>query len=501
LKVMLNELLPDHHELPELLIEGITNDSRKVGSGDLFVAVTGLNVDGRSFIADAQEKNAVGILCEPPRPEIELEIPIVAVKNLKASVGNIASRFYGNPSDQLLVVAITGTNGKTSCSHFIAQGLSAMGTRCGVIGTMGYGTLTSAKGAAAKGAQYRPLKNNVSGTDLTTPDPIVLQEYLAYLVDDDCSAVALEASSHGLAQGRLNGTQINVAVFTNMTRDHLDYHADFDSYHESKQQLFSWEGLKTAVVNLDDEFGRRLCSSIGDGVEVLAVSASSSEADIYGKDIRLHDDGLSFSVCSPWGEAKVRSPLVGRFNVHNLLSTLGVICSQSYGFEEAISVISEIGMVKGRMEVIRNPGQPTVIIDYAHTPDALDKALQATKEHCLGELWCVFGCGGDRDKGKRPLMGEIASTHASHVVITDDNPRSESSLVIANEIAHGVVAGVDVEIEADRRTAIWKTLSNAGSRDVVLIAGKGHEEYQEVSGKKLAFSDHDVVGDYVSSSQ
>ncbi len=493
---MLSELLPGHQELPELLVEGITNDSRLVNSGDLFFAMPGLRVDGRSYIADAKARNAAGILCESPGPGVEVGIPVVAVKNLRASVGDIAGRFYGNPSEDLLVVAITGTNGKTSCSHFIAQALSGLGARCGVIGTMGYGAIVA--GNAAKGAQSLSLKNSGSGKDLTTPDPIVLQEYLANLVSDACSAVALEASSHGLEQGRLNGIQIDVAVFTNMTRDHLDYHADFESYQKSKQQLFAWESLKTAIVNRDDEFGRRLCSSIGKGVEVFSVSTSSSEADINGKDIQFHDDGLSFSVCSPWGEAKVRSTLMGRFNVQNLLSTLGVICSQGYALEEAVSVISEIGMVKGRMEVIRNPGQPTVVIDYAHTPDALDKALQATKEHCRGELWCVFGCGGDRDTGKRPLMGEVASTHAGHVVITDDNPRSESSADIASEIIRGVVAGSYVEVETDRRSAIWNTLSNAGCGDVVLIAGKGHEEYQEVAGKRLAFSDHEVVDDYVS---
>ncbi|MCZ6501777.1 MAG: UDP-N-acetylmuramoyl-L-alanyl-D-glutamate--2,6-diaminopimelate ligase [Gammaproteobacteria bacterium] len=497
---MLNDLLPDQHDLPKLVIQGITDDSRMVEQGDLFIAVPGMTVDGRDFIKDVEARNAAGVLCESPAPQVEISIPVVAIENLKTRTGDIAGRYYGNPSSQLLVVAITGTNGKTSCSHFVSQGLSIMGARCGVIGTMGYGTLTDTNGDLASNEHPWSLKTTSPAAGLTTPGPINLQKHLAYLVNDSCTAVALEASSHGLEQGRLNGTQIDVAVFTNMTRDHLDYHKDFEGYQKSKQKLFAWEGLKTAIVNRDDEFGQKLCQSISDGVEVFSTSISGSEADIYCRDIHLDNDGLSFGVSSPWGEATIKSPLMGRFNAHNLLSTLAVLGSQGYAFDETIRAISNIGMVKGRMEVIRNAYQPTVVIDYAHTPDALEKALQATREHCGGELWCVFGCGGDRDKGKRPQMGEIASQVASHVMITDDNPRSESSMVIANDIFKGVVPGADVEIETNRRAAIWKVLSKADPGDVVLIAGKGHEEYQEVLGKKLAFSDHEVVRGFVSKS-
>lgn len=497
---MLNDLLPDQHDVPKLAIGGITDDSRLVEQGDLFFAVPGMKVDGRDFIEDVVARNAVGVLCESPVPQVEVSIPVVAVDNLKTRTGDIAGRYYGNPSGQLLVVAITGTNGKTSCSHFISQGLSAMGARCGVIGTLGYGTLTDLNGGLSSPGLPRLLKTTSSQAGLTTPGPINLQQHLAYLVSDSCTAVALEASSHGLEQGRLNGTEIDVAVFTNMTRDHLDYHKDFESYQKSKQKLFAWEGLKTAVVNRDDEFGRKLCASMGPGVEVFSTSVVGSEADIYCRDIHLDAGGLSFDVFSPWGEALIKSPLMGRFNVHNLLSTLTVLGSQGYAFEKIISAISNIGMVKGRMEVLRNENQATVVIDYAHTPDALHQALRSTREHYDGALWCVFGCGGDRDKGKRPLMGEIASTLADHVMITDDNPRSESSMVIANDIVKGVVPGVEVEIETNRRTAIRKVLTSADPDDVVLIAGKGHEEYQEVLGKRLAFSDQEVVRNFISNS-
>ena len=497
---MLNDLLPDQRDLPKLVIAGITDDSRMVEQGDLFIAVPGLKVDGRDFIKDVEARNAAGVLCESPAPHIEVSIPVVAIDNLKTRTGDIAGRYFGNPSSRLLVVAITGTNGKTSCSHFISQGLSAMGTRCGVIGTLGYGTLTHLDGGLSSPALPGLLKPTSPGGGLTTPGPIDLQKHLAYLVNDSCTAVALEASSHGLEQGRLNGTQIDVAVFTNMTRDHLDYHKDFEGYQKAKQKLFAWEGLKTAIVNRDDEFGQELCETVSKEVEVFSTSISSSEADIYCRDIQLDADGLSIDVSSPWGEASIKSSLVGRFNAHNLLSTLGVLGSQGHVFEEIISAISNIGMVKGRMEVIRYKNRTTVVIDYAHTPDALDKALQAIREHYGGELWCVFGCGGDRDKGKRPQMGEIASTLADHVMITDDNPRSESSAIIADDIVKGLVPGTDVQIETDRRTAIWKVLSDASPGDVVLIAGKGHEEYQEVSGKRLAFSDHQVVRDFISNS-
>lgn len=483
MSIMINELLQDfdNEGFPNLVVQGLTDDSRKVNPGDLFIAVPGLNTDGRNYIQEVADRSAALVLCEPPAPKISVGIPVVEISDLKSVTGCIASRYYGDPSSQMLVIAITGTNGKTSCSHFISESLSNLGRKCGIVGTMGYGTI-----------------GHLSGPGLTTPDAISLQKCLADLLDDSCQAVSIEASSHGLEQCRLNGTQIDVAVFTNITRDHLDYHKSFDDYKKTKQILFQWEGLKTAIINIDDDFGVELCDLISGKVEVLSTSTLSSDADVTSSDVRLDSHGMKFKLVSPWGEGTVRSPLMGRFNIANLLSTAALLGSQGYPFLEIVKMLSRIGVVRGRMEVVRGEGCASVLIDYAHTPDALEKALLATREHCDGELWCVFGCGGDRDKGKRQQMGEIASRIADHIMITDDNPRSESSIEITKEIARGVLDGTDTQIMTDRREAILKVLAQAKSDDTVLIAGKGHEEYQEIKGKRVSFSDFNIVEEFIS---
>jgi UDP-N-acetylmuramoyl-L-alanyl-D-glutamate--2,6-diaminopimelate ligase len=483
LSIMINQLLPDIDSkgFPELEVHGITDDSRKVEPGDLFIAVPGINSDGRDYIQTVAEKSAGLVLCEPPAPDVFVDIPVVEFRDLKSNIGRIASRYFGDPSSQMLVVAITGTNGKTSCSHFISEALSTLGQKCGTVGTMGYGTV-----------------GHLTDAGLTTPDAINLQKYLAALQEDSCKAVSIEASSHGLEQHRLNGTTIDVAVFTNITRDHLDYHNSFDEYKRSKQALFQWPELKTAIVNIDDEFGLELCSVISKKVEVLTTSTLIGIADVTSSDVHLDNSGMEFKLISPWGEGTVKSPLMGRFNISNMLSTTALLGSQGFPFPEIVKTLSGLGVVRGRMDVIREEGCPTILIDYAHTPDALDKALQAAREHCEGELWCVFGCGGDRDKGKRRQMGEIASRVADHTMITDDNPRSESSSVITGEILKGAAVKKDVQVVTDRRSAILKVLGEASNKDTVLIAGKGHEEYQEINGKKYSFSDYKVVEDFVS---
>lgn len=485
---MLKKLLPDEVDLPELVVRGISGDSRKLKQGDLFVAVPGLSVDGREFIGEADKKQAAVALCEPPAPALDTSMPVIEIVNLKSRTGDIASRYYGEPSGQLLVVAITGTNGKTSCSHFIAGALSSLGLKCGVIGTLGYG-----------------LPGDLNESFMTTPDAIDLQDHLAYLVNETCRAVTLEASSHGLQQGRLNGTLVDTAIFTNITRDHLDYHESFEDYQDCKKLLFTWKGLKTAIINIDDEFGVELretvSNSINKDVVVYTTSTHNRQADVHCRNICLDQNGMSFELVSPWGEATIASPLMGEFNISNLATTAALLGSLGYDFKAIVWALSNVEAVKGRMEVLRHANQPTVVIDYAHTPDALAKALLATKQHCKGDLWCVFGCGGDRDKGKRPEMGEIASRLAAHTMITDDNPRSETSVSIVDDILPGVISGSDVKVETNRRLAIRKVLMSAGSGDVVLIAGKGHEQYQEVMGEKLAFSDHEVVDEFVGRSE
>lgn len=469
---MLSELLPDIAMPIDLAVSGLTDDSRKVAPGDLFLAAPGAELDGRAFIVDAIARHAGAVLAEPPANVQGIEVPVIEVADLGQRKGEIASRFYGEPSESLLIVAITGTNGKTSCSQFVADALGKSGKPCGIVGTLGYG---------------KPGALREAG--LTTPGAIELQKRLSSLLAEGCEAVSLEASSHGLAQGRLNGTAIDIGVFTNITRDHLDYHDTFAGYKRAKQLLFEWPGLKGAVINGDDEFGRSLAASMPAGVQTITYSLESSACDVFCSDVSYRKDGFDAEVMTPWGGGAVSSNLLGKFNVSNLLATISVLGLLEYDLSETLSIASALATVPGRMDRIAREGAPVVVIDYAHTPDALEKALEALASHCQGSLWCVVGCGGDRDRGKRPQMGRIASTLADHAIITDDNPRTEDSAVIIADILEGVDQ-TTVTVEPDRATAIRLAISGAGKDDIVLIAGKGHEDYQEVNGKKLFFSDY-----------
>ncbi len=481
--MMLDQLLPDESGLPDIAVHGLANDSRKVQPGDLFLAAPGITVDGRKFIKAAEEKRAVAVLCDPPVPDEEIGIPVLEINSVRQLTGAIASRFYGDPSEKLLVVAITGTNGKTSCSHFIAHALSSLNSRCGVIGTIGVG-----------------VPDDLQQTSMTTPDALDLQRYLAAFVEDGCSAVTIEASSHGLEQGRLNGTQVDTAIFTNITRDHLDYHPTFNDYLGAKKSLFRFEGLKVAIINIDDESSESLLHSISEKVDIYTVSISDPGASISASDIKPSESGFDFQLSTPWGDAPIQSGLIGLFNVTNLLTVTAVLGAQGFSIEQISTALSQVQTVKGRMETLGKPGGPVAIIDYAHTPDALEKALIAARAHCRGKLWCVMGCGGDRDIGKRPIMGGIASRLSDYLVITDDNPRSESSEKIADDIYQGVKSCLDSQatatIEIDRKTAIIGALGAAQPGDIVVIAGKGHEAYQEINGERLTYSDHAVVGEF-----
>ncbi|HKI74084.1 MAG TPA: UDP-N-acetylmuramoyl-L-alanyl-D-glutamate--2,6-diaminopimelate ligase [Pseudomonadales bacterium] len=472
---MLSELLPDVTLPRDVPVKGITDDSRAVEPGWLFIAVPGLSVDGRKYIADAVSRAAAAVFCEPPVPASSYSIPVVAIPDLVMARGEIASRFFGNPSASMRTIAVTGTNGKTSCSHFIAAALQMAGTRCGVIGTLGFG-----------------MPGHLDGATLTTPDAISLQRRLADLKSFDCDAVAIEASSHGLVQGRLNGTSIDVGVFTNITRDHLDYHQTFEDYKQAKQRLFTWPGLTGAVINRDDEFAGELIASVAPGVDVVTYGVRDRQADVRAESLSFRPDGFDMKVAGPWGTGEVSSSLVGEFNASNLLAVISVLGLLDVPFDDALGYVSGLRNVPGRMDVMRRAGMATVVIDYAHTPDALEKALVALRVHTTGDLWCVVGCGGDRDKGKRPLMGRIAAEKADKAIITDDNPRSEPSAEIISQIVAGVSGG-DVQVEPDRSKAIRHALEAAAPEDIVLIAGKGHEDYQEVNGKRLPFSDFTEV--------
>ncbi|HWQ37115.1 MAG TPA: UDP-N-acetylmuramoyl-L-alanyl-D-glutamate--2,6-diaminopimelate ligase [Burkholderiales bacterium] len=456
---------------------GIAIDSRKVRPGDLFLAYPGERYDGRHFIAQAVAAGACAVLWEPEglqtRPAIA--IPNWPVPGLRHRAGFVAAQFFGEPSRQLWVAGVTGTNGKTSCSHWIAQAMTFLGRRAAVIGTLGSGF----PGAVATGPT-------------TTPDPVSLQAQLCAFREQGARAVAIEVSSHGIEQGRVNGVRFDVALFTNLTRDHLDYHGSMEAYGEAKARLFEWPELKHAVVNLDDDFGMRLARRI-DRTRINVLSYGMNSGEIAGHKLDLSSKGLKLEITTPWGAARLASPLLGAFNAHNLLGVLGVLMTCEVALEDAIAALGRLQPVRGRMQTVRFDDAPLVVVDYAHTPDALEKVLQTLRGLLPpgGRLHCVFGCGGDRDRGKRPVMGEIATRLADRCVITSDNPRSEDPRAIIEEIVAGAHAGYHAE--PDRERAILDALSQARPSDIVLLAGKGHETYQEIRGERVPFDDAEIA--------
>jgi UDP-N-acetylmuramoyl-L-alanyl-D-glutamate--2,6-diaminopimelate ligase len=476
-------------------ITGLALDSRLVKPGDLFFAYPGTQVDGRDFIEDAVSKGAVAIVAEAvgasgARPVENLNtratagrpyknISVFSISNLTSQIGIIAARFYGNPSQPMQVIGITGTNGKTSCCHFIAQALHMNGEACGVIGTVGNGL-------------YQNGHQHLQAAELTTPDAITLQTQFAEWRQQQVKFVAMEAASHGLVQGRLNGTQLAIAVFTNLTRDHLDYHGDMESYAQAKRLLFTQPGLRYAVLNVDDEYGRKWAEELKEKLMVFKYSliADRTEQTISVHHAQFDAIGFTASIHTPWGEGVLHNPfLIGRFNLSNLLAALTVLGILGMPLEIILARLAEVQPVAGRMQTVGGDNKPLAIIDYSHTPDSLEKALQILREQCKGKLWCVFGCGGDRDRGKRPLMGKIAEQYADCVVITDDNPRHENAREIVAEILTGLMDPAGAIIEHDRRRAIEHALNCAQSDDIVLIAGKGHETYQIIGDQKNIFSD------------
>ncbi|HYC47923.1 MAG TPA: UDP-N-acetylmuramoyl-L-alanyl-D-glutamate--2,6-diaminopimelate ligase [Burkholderiales bacterium] len=474
-------------------IRHLTSDSRSVVAGDTFVAYPGETHDGRDFIPDAISRGASSIVWERQgyRWNASWNVANAGVKRLRRHAGEIASDAYGKPSAALWTVGVTGTNGKTSCSHWIAQALSQLDTRCGVIGTLGSGWP----------GKLAPLTN-------TTPDAVWLHGRLREFVKQRAKAVSMEVSSHGLAQDRVSGVEFDVALFTNLTRDHLDYHRTMRHYRNAKARLFDTPGLKHAVVNFDDPFGAELAArAAARGVHVLGYGFSRAVPDrlrgkrvrrVLARDLVLGGDGLRFKIATPWGAGEIESPLLGRFNAANLLATLAVLLVSDHGLDAAITALREVKAVPGRMERFGGGRKPIVVVDYAHTPDALENVLRALRdtvapksERRAGKLVCVFGCGGDRDRGKRPLMGRIATRLADEVVITTDNPRTEDPHAIITDILQGITR--QCAIAPDRTQAIRAAIAGARSGDVVLIAGKGHERYQEIDGVRHPYSDAAAV--------
>jgi len=470
----------------------LSADSRRVQAGDAFVAWPGHASDGRRFVAAALAAGASACLVEEEGVEqfdFGGDARIGALRGLKAAAGAIASRFLGNPSAELDVVAVTGTNGKTSTAWWIAQALAAIGRRCGVIGTLGIGEPPSAAAGEAPA---------LVSTGLTTPDPVTLQNALRDFVDRQFAACAIEASSIGIAEQRLAGTQVAVAVFTNFSQDHLDYHGDMRAYWQAKAQLFAWPGLKGAVVNVDDAQGGELAASLSTGhVDCWTVSTRGEPARLQATDIRHGRAGLAFDLVEGGQRLAVATPMIGDYNVANLVGVIGVLRALGTSLADAVAACAALTPVRGRMERVQLVGAagdalPEVVVDYAHTPDALDKALTALAPLARergGVLWCVFGCGGNRDPAKRPLMGAIACRLAGHVVVTSDNPRFETPDLILAQILVGAIGHDEVDVIENRAEAIRYAVGSAAPADVILLAGKGHEDYQEIAGARFPFSD------------
>jgi UDP-N-acetylmuramyl-tripeptide synthetase len=486
----------DPRHIADWLRERVTGelrcDSRQVRAGDAFVAWPGAATDGRRFVPAALQSGAAAVLVEADGVEAFgcEDARVRAVPGLKALAGPIASAYHGDPSASLDMVAITGTNGKTSSAWWMAQLLGAAGRPCSVIGTLGIGQPPKAGETV----------HSLVSTGLTTPDPVLLQSRLRAMVNEGQKACAIEASSIGLVEGRLNACHISVAVFTNFTQDHLDFHGSMSDYWEAKAALFHWPGLRAAVVNIDDPQGMALDQALAGrpGLGRWSVGIDRP-ARLMARDLAFTDHGMRFEVVEhdpagkPLDQGTLAVDLIGRYNVSNLLGVIGAARALGVSLADALVACRALSPVPGRMEQVAVvPGQPLVLVDYAHTPDALDKALKALQPLARqrdGALWVLAGCGGDRDPGKRPLMAAVAEREAQRVVLTSDNPRSENPVSILDQMRAGLQRPEGVRVEADRAVAIADAVQAAAANDVVLIAGKGHEDYQEVMGVKAPFSD------------
>ncbi|MEZ0469264.1 UDP-N-acetylmuramoyl-L-alanyl-D-glutamate--2,6-diaminopimelate ligase [Luteimonas salinilitoris] len=490
----LADLLPDIAAMPPALtVSGLAQDSREVREGDAFLAIPGFGSHGLRFVAQARAAGARAILFEPPAPDdAPPPADAIAVPALRTRMGAMADRLYGAPSAAMTTVGVTGTNGKTSTVQLLAQAWTLRGRRAGSIGTLGAG-----------------LHGEVEATGFTTPQVVQMHALLARLRDAGATAVAMEISSHALDQGRVDGVHFRVGVFTNLTRDHLDYHGDMDAYGAAKARLFAWPGLRAAVINLDDDFGRALHARLTAATAVPAEEDSTPPTEKVGKpqvvgvsargdaaamvragDLALDGEGIAFDLRIGDTVHRLRSPLLGRFNVDNLLAVAGTLHALGEAPADIADALSRLQPVAGRMNRLGGSGgAPLVVIDYAHTPDALEQALASLRAHARGRIVCVFGCGGERDRGKRPQMAAIVEAGADRVIVTDDNPRGEDGDAIVADILPGFADPAAVVVQRDRARAIARAIGEAGAGDIVLVAGKGHEPCQEIGGVRHPFDD------------
>ncbi len=465
------------------LVTGLSYDSRTLQTGDAFIAVQGFTAHGLSYLSAEQASKASVVLYEVPAPnDVVLPANALAVTHLKQKQAQIADRFYGSPSKMIQMIGVTGTNGKTSSVQLIAEAYSLLGTTAGTIGTLGAG-----------------LVGRLQTGERTTPDVIAVQRSIADMRDDGAQLIAMEVSSHALDQGRVDEVRFDTAVFSNLTLDHLDYHGNMQAYFAAKAKLFAWPGLRHAVVNVDDAYGEQLFDQINDGLACISTSSKQhSKASLRAEQVSLSLSGMSFSLVYEGQQALVNSPLLGRFNVDNLLAVAGVLLVNGLDLQQVASVLGKLSPVGGRMSRLGGEqGLPLVVVDYAHTPDALQQALKTLRGHSQARLICVFGCGGDRDRSKRPLMAAIAERLADMVWLTDDNPRTESGDAIVAEICSGFQQMSSVHIQRNRRLAIKEAIAAANASDIVLIAGKGHETYQEQDGVKMPFDDRAIAAEYL----
>ncbi len=472
----LAQLLPDVAGVPrDLLIHGLVQDSRLLERGDAFCAIGGFGTHGLAFVDEVKSKGASAILFDPNAAgEFAPPSDGIAVPDLRRRMGTMADTFHGQPSAAMRTIGITGTSGKTSTVQLLAQALELRGLRSGTIGTLGAG-----------------LHGQEVANGFTTPLVLQTHALLAQLRDAGAQAVAMEVSSHALDQGRVDAVHFAVGVFTNLSRDHLDYHGDMESYGAAKAKLFAWPGLQAAVINLDDAYGRRLFASLPASLRKLGTSAhGADDAQARATNVTMDVSGIGFDLHIGAATRRVQSPLLGRFNIDNLLVVAGVLHALGEGFDAIAGVLGRLQPIPGRMNRFGGDGKrPLVVVDYSHKPDPLQQALQSLRGHLRGKLVCVFGCGGDRDKGKRPQMAKIAEDLSDVVIVTDDNPRTENGDAIVADIVAGFARPEKAIVQRDRAKAIARAVGEAGPDDIVLIAGKGHEPYQEIDGVKYPFDD------------
>lgn len=475
----LRQLFPELCVPDDLLVSGLTQDSRDIKPGQVFLAVPGIRTHGLMFAAQARAQGASAVVYDPPIPPT-LTIPpyAFAVPGLSTRLGEIAAHFYDYPARKMQLVGVTGTNGKTSVVQLLAQAWEMMGVPSATIGTLGIG-------------RY----GHTAASSLTTPPVVAVHAHLARMLAEKIQAVAMEVSSHALMQGRVDHVDFQIGVMTNLTRDHLDYHGTMAQYGQAKARLFACPTLKAAILNLDHAFGRHLFQQLGRQINCIGVSSSGQlEASVLAQNVHLHPNGCTFIFEVAGQQVHVKSSLYGRFNVDNLLAVAAVLLAQGHTPAHIGSLLNHLSPVPGRMtQVTGESGQPQVVIDYAHTPDGLNQALVSLRAHTTGRVVCVFGCGGERDRGKRAQMAAIAQTYADQVIITDDNPRDENPKQIINDILAGLVTPHQALVERQRDKAIWLAISGAKVGDSVLIAGKGHENYQIYNGISVPFDDQKVA--------